>query len=166
MVLHAVVSIFQTKKNSSEFFFAEKIRICTEKSRRVLYPSCIVAPRYWRVLVLSGCLFKSEIGNRKSFACFQLRARSPTPTPLRSASLSGCPVVVPSPRFVSFPRLDADLPRFTGPSSHPTIRYRFIVLVLSCRCRSVSSVLAPGGPRDEDGRTTSERDGRTHEPDE
>ena len=26
----------------------------------------LVAPRYWRVLVLSGCLFKSEIGNRKS----------------------------------------------------------------------------------------------------
>ena len=30
--------------------------------RTLLYPSCIVAPRYWRVLVLSGCLFKSEIG--------------------------------------------------------------------------------------------------------
>ena len=27
-----------------------------------------MAPRYWRVLVLSGCLFKSEIGNRREGA--------------------------------------------------------------------------------------------------
>ena len=37
-------------------------KLNAQESRRVLYPSCIVAPRYWRVLVLSGCLFKSEIG--------------------------------------------------------------------------------------------------------
>ena len=38
-------------------------KLNAQESRRVLYPSCIVASRYWRVLVLSGCLFKSEIGN-------------------------------------------------------------------------------------------------------
>ena len=41
-------------------------KLNAQGSRRVLYPSCIVASRYWRVLVLSGCLFKSEIGNRKN----------------------------------------------------------------------------------------------------
>ena len=39
-------------------------KLNAQESRRVLYPSCIVASRYWRVLVLTGCLFKSEIGNR------------------------------------------------------------------------------------------------------
>ena len=39
-------------------------KLNAQGSRRVLYPSCIVASRYWRVLVLTGCLFKSEIGNR------------------------------------------------------------------------------------------------------
>ena len=69
----------------------------------------------------------------------------PRPTPLRSAGLSGCPVVVPSPRLVSFPRLLADLPRFTGPSSYPISRYPSLFLVLV----SVSSVyvLAPGARR-------------------
>ena len=40
-------------------------RLNAQESRRVLYPSCIVASRYWRVLVLTGCLFlKSE--NRRA----------------------------------------------------------------------------------------------------
>ena len=43
-------------------------KLNAQGSRRVLCPSCIVASRYWRVLVLSGCLFISEIGNRKTAA--------------------------------------------------------------------------------------------------
>ena len=45
-------------------------KLNAQESRRVLYPSCIVASRYWRVLVLTGCLFKSEIGNRKTDELF------------------------------------------------------------------------------------------------
>ena len=42
-------------------------KLNAQEPRRVLYPpSCIVASRYWSLLVLTGCLFKSEIGNRKS----------------------------------------------------------------------------------------------------
>ena len=92
-------------------------------------------------------------------------APSPTPNPLRSAGLSGCPVVVPSPRFVSFPRLLADLPRFTGPSSYPISRYPSLVLC-QCQCHSVS-VWHParGELRDEEVRTASGRDRRTRGPD-
>ena len=80
--------------------------------------------------------------------CF--RAIIYTKPPLRSAGLSGCPVAVPSPRFVSFPRLLADLPRFTGPSSHPISRYPSMVL---CQC---SVILCLSGTRHEAGYVTRE----------